>query len=83
MRQEAINLSAEATSPSGIQWPAEVETFEADFVHRTQTVHLHTGRWNYSALSPLDMKFREGQRLYAHLDPEQLYFFDTSSGSRL
>src|SRR5690349_16859551 len=59
MRQEAINLSAEATSPSGIQWPAEVETFEADFVHRTQTVHLRSGRWNYLGLCPLDMQFRE------------------------
>ena len=82
-RQEAISISVEASPPNGIQWPAEVGTFEADFVHRTQTVHLRTGRWNYSSLCSLDMKFREGQRLYAHLDPEQLYFFDTSSGLRL
>ncbi len=83
MRQEAVNISAESTPANGIQLPAEVESFESDFVHRTQTVHLRTGRWRYSALCPLDMEFRIGQLVYAQLDPEQLYFFDTDSGLRL
>jgi ABC-type sugar transport system ATPase subunit len=83
MRQEAVNISAESTPANEIQLPAEVESFESDFVHRTQTVHLRTGRWRYSALCPLDKGFRIGQLVYAQLDPEQLYFFDTVSGWRL
>jgi ABC-type sugar transport system ATPase subunit len=83
MRQGAVSISAGATSPNGIQWPAEVESFEADFVHRTQTVHLRTGRWRYYGLCSLDVQFRTGQSVYAQLDPEQLYFFDTNSGLRL
>jgi ABC-type sugar transport system ATPase subunit len=83
MRQEAVNISAEAASANGTQLPAEVEAFESDFVHRTQTVHLRTGHWSYLGLCPLDMQFRIGQRVYAQLDPEQLYFFDTNSGLRL
>ena len=83
MRQEAVSISAESTSAQENRLPAEVESFEADFVHRTQTVHLRTGRWSYSALAPLDIDFRIGQRVHAQLDSEQLYFFDTNSGLRL
>jgi ABC-type sugar transport system ATPase subunit len=83
MRQEAVSLSAESTSTNGIQLPAEVESFEADFIHRTQTVHLRSGRWNYSGLCPLDMEFRTGQLVHAHLDPDRFYFFDANSGLRL
>ena len=83
MRQEAVSLTAESNSANGIQFPAEVESFESDFVHRTQTLHLRTGRWNYSGLCPLDMEFRVGQLVHAQLDPERFYFFDTNSGLRI
>lgn len=83
MRQEAVNISAESDSANGIQLRAEVESLESDFVHRTQTVHLRTGHWNYSGLCPLDMEFRTGQLVYAQFDPERFYFFDTNSGLRL
>jgi hypothetical protein len=83
MRQEAVSVSAESNSANGIQLPAEIESFEADLVHRTQTVHFRTGRWNYSGLCPLDMGFRTGQLVYAHLDPDRFYFFDANSGLRL
>ncbi len=83
MRQEAVTISIESTSTKGAQLPAEVESCESDFVHRTQTVHLHTGRWRYLGLCPLDMQFRLGQLVYAQFDPERLYFFDTTSGLRL
>jgi ABC-type sugar transport system ATPase subunit len=83
MRREAVNVSTEATSTNGIQLPAEVETLESDFVHRTQTVHLRTGRWLYSGLCPLAMNLQLGQRVQAQIDPEHLYFFDATSGLRL
>jgi ABC-type sugar transport system ATPase subunit len=83
MRQEAVNISVESTSTNGIQLPAEVESFESDFAHRTQTVHLRTGRWNYSGLCSLDLNLRIGQLVHAQLNPEQLYFFDTNSSLRL
>jgi ABC-type sugar transport system ATPase subunit len=83
MRQEAVSLSVESTSTNGIQLPAEIQSFESDFVHRTQTVHLRSGRWNYSGLCPLDMEFRTGQWVHAQLDPERFYFFDAKSGLRI
>ena len=83
MRPEAVNISAEAISSSGIRMAAEVEAFEADFVHRIQTVYLRSGRWTYSGQCPLDMKLQIGQRVQAEVDPERLYFFDTNSGLRI
>jgi ABC-type sugar transport systems, ATPase components len=83
MRQEAVSIFGESTSKNGVQLPAEVESFESDFVHRTQTVHLRSGRWNYSGLCPLDMEFRTGQLVRAQFDPDHFYFFDTNSGLRL
>jgi ABC-type sugar transport system ATPase subunit len=83
VRQEAVNISAESGSTNGIQLPAEVESFESDFVHRTQTVHLHTGRWRYSGLCPLDMRLHVGQLVDAQIEPAYLYFFDSGSGLRL
>jgi ABC-type sugar transport system ATPase subunit len=82
MRQEAVSMSGASTSTNRIQLSAEVESFESDFVHRTQTVHLRTGRWNYSGLCPLDMELRAGQLVQAQLDPDHFYFFDTDSGLR-
>jgi hypothetical protein len=62
---------------------AEVEALESDFVHRTQTVHLRSGRWIYSGLCPLDMNLQIGQPVQAQIDSEHLYFFDANSGLRL
>src|SRR5215216_1084894 len=83
VRQEAVSISTESTSTNGIRLPAGIESSESDFVHRTQTVHLQTGHWNYSALCSLDMELRTGQRVSAQLDPQHFYFFDTNSGLRL
>ena len=83
MRPEAVHISTELTSRSGVSLPAEIVSTEADYVHRTQTVHLRTGQWNYSGLCPLDLHFRIGQPVRAELDPELLYFFDTNSGLRI
>jgi ABC-type sugar transport system ATPase subunit len=83
MRREAVNVSAEPPSTSGIQLRAEVEAFEADYAHRTQTVHIRMGRFNYSGLCPLDVKLHIGQLVHVGIDPERLYFFDTKSGRRL
>jgi ABC-type sugar transport system ATPase subunit len=83
IRQEAVDISARETSTNSIELPAQVESFEPDYVHRTQTVQLRSGLWTYLALSSLDMNFRIGQRVYARLDPERLYFFDTKSGLRI
>ena len=83
MRQEAVGIATVDTSTKQIQLPAEVESFEPDYVHRTQTVQLRTGPWTYSAVSHLDVNFQVGQRVRAQLDSERLYFFDTNSGLRL
>jgi ABC-type sugar transport system ATPase subunit len=83
MRRETVNVSAAPASTSGIRLAARVETLESDFVHRTQTVHLRSGRWTYSGLCPLDLKLQIGQRVRAQIDPEHLYLFDANSGLRL
>lgn len=83
IRQEAVNVSVDAASTKGIQLPAEVDSFETDYVHRTQTVHLRTGQWKYAGLCPLDLNFSIGQSVHAQLDPERLYLFDTNSGVRI
>ena len=83
IRHEAVAVSAEAAPRGAIQLPAEVESLEADYVHRTQTVHLRTGGWNYSGLCPLDVNLRIGQPVHAALDPERLYFFDAKTGLRI
>ena len=83
MRQETVNISTEVAPRNGITLPAEVESFEPDFVHRTQTVHLRTGPWTYSSLCPIEMNVQIGQLVRARLAPERLYYFDTNSGLRL
>lgn len=82
MRRETVHVLPEPASTNGIQLRAEVEALESDFVHRTQTVHLRSGRWSYSGLCPLDVKLQIGQRVQAQIDPEHLYFFDANSGLR-
>jgi ABC-type sugar transport system ATPase subunit len=83
MRQEAVHISPGSTSPNGIQLRGEVESFESDYVHRRQTVHIRQGRWSYSGVCPLDMRVWIGQSVYAQIDLEQLYFFDTNTGLRI
>ena len=83
IRQEAVSVSMDAASTRGIHLPAKVESFETDYVHRTQTVHLRTGQWKYAGLCPLDLNFSVGQSVHAQLDPERLYLFDTNSGVRI
>ncbi len=83
MRPEAVSISAESTWTNGIQLRGEVEAFEPDYVHQIQMVHLHTGHCRYSGICPLDFTLRVGQLVQVRIDPEKLYFFDTTSGLRL
>jgi len=83
MRREAVNVLPGSASTNGIQLRGEVESFESDYVHHRQTVHIRQGRWNYSGVCSLDMKLRIGQSVYAQIDPEHLYFFDTYTGLRI
>jgi ABC-type sugar transport system ATPase subunit len=83
MRREAVHVSTDLTATDGVYLRGEVEAFEADYVHRSQTVHISTGRWHYSGLCPLEVKLQAGQLVQAQIDPEKLYFFDASSGLRL
>jgi ABC-type sugar transport system ATPase subunit len=83
LRREAINVSMDLTDTDGLYMWGEVESFEADYVHRTQTAHISTGGWHYSGLCPFEVKLQVGQRVQAQIDPNQLHFFDTSSGLRI
>ncbi|HMB21430.1 MAG TPA: ABC transporter ATP-binding protein, partial [Anaerolineales bacterium] len=83
MRSEAVNVSAETTSTNGLQLRGEVETFEPDYAHHIQTVHLRTGDWHYIGHCSLDLRLQIGQQVQAQIDLEKLYFFDTTSGLRL
>ena len=83
VRRETVKVFPNDFSTRGIQLQAEVESFESDFVHRTQAVFLRTGRFHFSGLCPLDVKLRQGQNVQVMIDPESLYFFDTQSGRRL
>jgi len=80
MRQEAVTISIDSASTNGITIPATVESAEADYVHRTQTVRLRTGLWSYSGLCSLDLNLSIGQSVHVELDREGLYVFDTKSG---
>ncbi|HSL46635.1 MAG TPA: ABC transporter ATP-binding protein [Anaerolineales bacterium] len=82
VRHEAVTISTEPAT-NGIQLRGEVDAVEDDYVHRTQTVHIRTGRFRYAGLCPLDTAVRIGQLVHVSLDPERLYFFDTKSGTRL
>ena len=83
MRQEAVSISVDANPTNEVHLPSDVTSIEADYVHRTQTVHLRTGAWSYSGVCALDMPLRIGQSVYAQLDAERLYFFDARSGFRI
>ena len=83
LRRETVSVSTYAHSTNGIQLRAEVDAFESDLVHRIQTVFLRMGQLAFSGLCPMDVKLHSGQQVYADVDPERLYFFDTKSGKRL
>jgi ABC-type sugar transport system ATPase subunit len=83
LRRETVNVSAEAASTSGMQFRAEVDAFESDFVHRTQVAFLRMGKLEFTGLCSLDVKLHVGQQVHVEMDPERLYFFDTKSGKRL
>ena len=80
IRQEDVTVSIDSTSMNGITIPARVESAEADYVHRTQTVYLRTGQWSYSGLCSLDLNLSIGQSVHVELDRERLYLFDAKSG---
>jgi len=82
-RREAVKVSVEQSSGNGIQLRGEVEALEPDYAQRTQVVYIRDGLWSYSGPCPLDVKLRVGQIVHVELDPERLYFFDTTSGLRL
>ena len=83
MRPEAVHVSVETESSNKIQLHGEVEVLESDFARHIQLVYIRAGRWTYSGHCHIDTKLQIGQRVYASVDPEHLYFFDTNSGSRI
>ena len=83
IRPEAVTVSAEAPPPGGVQLAGAVESLESDFVHHTQLVQIRTREWLYWGYCPLSVTLQIGQRVYARLDPERFYFFDTQSGTRI
>jgi multiple sugar transport system ATP-binding protein len=83
MRRETVHVAAGTASTNGIQLPGEIESFDSDYVHRQQTVHLRSGRWRYSGVCPLETRLWIGQVVQAQIEPEHLYFFDTKSGLRI
>ena len=83
IRPEAVTVSIEPQPANGVELSGEVEALESDFVHHTQLVHIRTGQWTYWGNCSLDVGLQIGQRVYAMLDSERLYFFDTESGTRI
>jgi ABC-type sugar transport system ATPase subunit len=82
-RRETVKVLPAAESKDGMQFQAEIEAFESDFVHRTHTVFLRMGRLQFSGLCPLDIKLHIGQQVPVEIHPENIYFFDTHTGRRL
>ena len=83
LRREAVNISAEGHSTGGMQFQAEVEALEPDFVHRLNIIYLRMGQLAFSSLCSMDMKLQVGRVISIEFNPERLYFFDTKSGKRL
>ena len=83
IRPEAVTVSTEAQFTNGIQLSGVVEALESDFVHHTQLVQVRTCNWAYWGYCPMDMNLQIGGQVYARLDSERLYFFDTESGTRI
>ncbi|HET9907130.1 MAG TPA: ABC transporter ATP-binding protein [Anaerolineales bacterium] len=83
IRPEAVTVTTEHQPTNEIQLSGEVEALESDFVHHTQLVHIRTAQWTYWGYCSLNLSLQIGQRVYAMLDAERLYFFDTVSGTRI
>lgn len=83
LRRETVHVYVDRQPTNGLQFHVEVEACESDFVHRTQTVFLRMGRFQFSGLCPMDVHLHAGQRVHISLDPGRFYFFDTKSGRRL
>jgi ABC-type sugar transport system ATPase subunit len=69
--------------PTGFRLRGTVELVERDFVHRTQLVHLHTGRFAYAAIAPLAAPLQPGDEVEVILPTDQLYFFDSKNERRI
>jgi ABC-type sugar transport system ATPase subunit len=82
-RREDVKVSAETLPVGAIQFRAEVEAVEPDFVHHVQIVYIRMGRFVYSGLCPMDVKLHAGQLIHVAIDLGRLYFFDTVSGKRI
>jgi ABC-type sugar transport system ATPase subunit len=83
---EAIHLvsgSSAEPAPAGFRLRGGVELVEPDIVHRTQLVHLRTGRFEYGAITPLDISLYRGDRIEVVLPSDQLYFFDSKNERRI
>lgn len=83
IRPEAVTVSTELQLANEIQLSGEVEALESDFVHHIQLVQIRRRGWTYWGYCPMDMHLQIGGQVYARLDPERLYFFDTASGTRI
>lgn len=83
LRRETVKVFPGTESIDGIHLQAQVEAFESDFVHHTQTVFLRLERFQFSGLCPLDTELHVGQNVPVNIQPGDLYFFDTRSGRRL
>jgi ABC-type sugar transport system ATPase subunit len=83
LRRETVTVFPRIESVDGIQFQAEVDAFESDFVHRTHTVFLRLGRLQFSGHCPLDINLHVGQIVPVEIQAQNLYFFDTHSGRRL
>jgi len=82
-RHNNVRVSAEKSSGNGIQLQGKVDALEPDYAQRTQLVYIRNGLLNYIGLCPLNMQLNIGQTVYAEIDFERLYFFDTKTGLRL
>ena len=83
---EAIHLvggMSPEPEPPGFRLRGIVELVEPDIVHRTQLVHLKTGRLEYSAITALDIPLYVGDRVEVVLPTDQLYFFDSVNERRI
>ncbi len=91
LRREGVKVSTGSTQQvpvdaqpvNAIQFRAEVEAIESDLVHRVHVVYIRMGRLTFTGLCPIDTKLHVGQLIYVEIDPERLYFFDTTTGARL
>ncbi len=84
LRPEAVSLAGSSNPPSsGIKLQGQIETIQSDYPHRTQLLQLRSGRLEYPCQCPLDVPLKVGETISVQLDPEQLYFFDQTSGLTL